>query len=368
MLSVSDSPARASLAPERKRYARIPEVLPIPDLIELQLDSFDWFIDQGLRELFDEICPIQDFTGRVMELRFGEYEFGEPKYTELECRARDLTFAGRSTWTSSCIIKETGEIKEQRVFMGDFPLMTDKGTFIINGAERVVVSQLVRSPGVYFTRDEDPTTGRKLLRAKVIPNRGAWLEFETTAKKNVLTRVKVDRKRKLEVTKLLRAVGYEANEAMLELFRRVDVGEPGQIAATLDKDTTTTRTRGADRGLQEAAPGRPADRRQRREARREPLLQLPPLRPGPRRPLQAQQEARRRRRPHGHRAAAHRADHHQRGHRGHRRPPDRAQQRARPGRRHRPPGQPPRPRRRRAHPERRSASACCAWSASSRSA
>ena len=258
MLSVSDSPARASLAPERKRYARIPEVHPIPDLIELQLDSFNWFIDQGLRELFEEISPIQDFTGRVMELRFGKHEFGEPKYTELECRSRDLTFAKPLYVDVELHIKETGDIQGQRVYMGDFPTMTDQGTFIINGAERVVVSQLVRSPGVYYTATEDTATGRKLYSAKVIPNRGAWLEFETTAKQNVLQLwVKVDRKRKLEATKLLRAVGYEANEAMLELFRRVDVGDPGQIAATLDKDTTTTRTEALIEVYKKLRPGDP---------------------------------------------------------------------------------------------------------------
>ena len=142
--------------------------------------------------------------------------------------------------------------------MGDFPTMTDQGTFIINGAERVVVSQLVRSPGVYYTATEDTATGRKLYSAKVIPNRGAWLEFETTAKQNVLQLwVKVDRKRKLEATKLLRAVGYEANEAMLELFRRVDIGEPGQIAATLDKDTTTTRTEALIEVYKKLRPGDP---------------------------------------------------------------------------------------------------------------
>ena len=152
MLSVTDSGRRnvtASL--ERKRYARIPEVLPIPNLIELQLDSFNWFIENGLRELLDEISPIQDFTGRVMELRFKEYEFEAPKYSELECRTRDLTYSKPLYVWVELLIKETGEIQRQRVYMGDFPFMTEEGTFIINGAERVVVSQLVRSPGVYYT-------------------------------------------------------------------------------------------------------------------------------------------------------------------------------------------------------------------------
>ena len=180
MLSVTDPGRRSSaVAPDRKPYARIPEVLPIPNLIELQLNSFNWFIENGLRELFDEISPIQDFTGRVMELRFKDYEFEAPKYSELECRTRDLTFSKPLYVWLSCCFKETGEIQRQRVYMGDFPFMTEQGTFIINGAERVVVSQLVRSPGVYYTAIEDPATGRDLFNAKVIPNRGAWLEFET---------------------------------------------------------------------------------------------------------------------------------------------------------------------------------------------
>ena len=179
-------------------------------------NSFSWFIANGLRELLDEISPIQDFTGRVMELRFKDYEFDEPKYSELECRTRDLTFSKPLYVYVELLIKETGEIQRQRVYMGDFPFMTEQGTFIINGAERVVVSQLVRSPGVYFTSIEDPATGRMLYNAKVIPNRGAWLEFETAARGQLY--VKVDRKRKLEATKLLRAVGYENNDEISALF------------------------------------------------------------------------------------------------------------------------------------------------------
>src|SRR6266567_3662439 len=205
MLSVTDSGRRNPVvAPDRKPYARIPEVLPIPNLIELQLNSFNWFIENGLRELFDEISPIQDFTGRVMELRFREYEFEAPKYSERECRTRDLTFSKPLYVWVELLIKETGEIQSQRVYMGDFPFMTDEGTFIINGAERVVVSQLVRSPGVYYTSIPDPATGR------------AWLEFETAARGQLY--VKVDRKRKLEATKLLRAVGYDSNDQMSALF------------------------------------------------------------------------------------------------------------------------------------------------------
>jgi DNA-directed RNA polymerase subunit beta len=256
MLSITDASRRnASVAPERKRYSRIPEVLPIPDLIELQRDSFRWFIDQGLRELFDEISPIQDFTGKVMELHFKNYEFGEPKYSELECRTRDLTFSKPLYVEVELRIKETGEIQSQRVYMGDFPTMTDQGTFIINGAERVVVSQLVRSPGVYYTAVEDPATGRPLYSAKVIPNRGAWLEFETAARN--LLYVKVDRKRKLEATKLLRAVGYENNDEMVSLFSRVDTGETPYIASTLDKDSTSTRQEALIEVYKKLRPGDP---------------------------------------------------------------------------------------------------------------
>ena len=157
MLSATDPGRRnVSASSERKPYARIPEVLPIPNLIELQLNSFNWFIENGLRELLDEISPIQDFTGRVMELRFKEYEFESPKYSELECRTRDLTYSKPLYVWVELLIKETGEIQRQRVYMGDFPFMTEEGTFIINGAERVVVSQLVRSPGVYYTGGRGP--------------------------------------------------------------------------------------------------------------------------------------------------------------------------------------------------------------------
>jgi DNA-directed RNA polymerase subunit beta len=246
---------RVPMSVERKRYSRIPEVLPIPDLIELQRTSYDWFVERGLRDLLDEISPISDFTGKSMELHFNNYEFGEPKYDQLECRARDLTFSRPLYVEVELVIHETGEHIAQRVYMGDFPSMTERGTFIINGAERVVVSQLVRSPGVYYTSTEDANTGRQLFSAKVIPNRGAWLEFETSAK-NVLY-VKVDRKRKLEATKLLRAVGYESDDEIVGLFRKVDTGETSFISETLDKDTTTTRMEALIEVYKKLRPGDP---------------------------------------------------------------------------------------------------------------
>src|ERR671935_1059247 len=255
MLSVAESSSPAAVS-TRKRYARIPEVLPIPNLIELQLDSFKWFVDKGLRELLDEISPIKDFTGKVMELQFLDYEFGPPKYSELECRTKDLTFSKPLYVNVELLIKETGEIQRQRVYMGDYPWMTDQGTFVINGAERVVVSQLVRSPGVYYSEAEDPTSGRMLYSAKVIPNRGAWLEFETNNKDQLW--VKVDRKRKIAATTLLRAVGYEQNDEISGLFAGVDTDpEHPYVAQTLDKDLTHTQAEALIEVYKKLRPGDP---------------------------------------------------------------------------------------------------------------
>ncbi|MGH2499038.1 MAG: DNA-directed RNA polymerase subunit beta [Candidatus Limnocylindria bacterium] len=224
---------------ERRNFASLPEVLPLPNLIQTQIDSFKWFCEEGLGELFAEISPIQDFTGKNLDLRFMSSEFREPKYSEEDCRTRDLTYS-KPLWAKVELVnKETGEVTEQDVFVGDFPWMTDKGTFVINGAERVVVSQLVRSPGVYFTAVDDPTTGRQLFYAKLIPNRGAWLEFETS-NKDIIS-VKVDRKRKITVTTLLRAIGYSTNEEIAALFTGVDNDPEHQyVAATLDKDVSAS--------------------------------------------------------------------------------------------------------------------------------
>src|SRR4051812_13422177 len=266
MLSSAESSTRAVTPSGRISYARIDkkvdgvsyEKFEIPNLIELQLDSFAWFIDKGLRELFDEISPIKDFTGKVMELQFLDYEFGEPKYSEEECRTKDLTFSKPLYVNVELTIKETGEIQRQRVYMGDYPWMTDLGTFVINGAERVVVSQLVRSPGVYYSIDNDlfNQTGRELFTAKVIPNRGAWLEFETTKTDQLY--VKVDRKRKIPATTLLRAVGYETNDEIAALFSPVDVDpEHPYIANTLDKDITRTPAEALIEVYKKLRPGDP---------------------------------------------------------------------------------------------------------------
>src|SRR5256884_2435742 len=235
-------------APSRLSYGRIPNLVELKDLIATQLESFQWFKTDGLRELFDEINPITDYTGKNFELKFLDYEFGQPKFSVEECRNRDMTYAAPLRIRTRLTIKETGEIKESEVYMGDFAMMTDEGTFIVNGTERVVVSQLVRSPGVYFTSAEDPATGRRLFGAKLIPNRGAWLEIETSAKD--LVTVKIDRKRKVPVTVLLKALELpqlkgtdndrEAQRrAFAELFGDVDTDpDHHYLESTFDKDTT----------------------------------------------------------------------------------------------------------------------------------
>ena len=245
---------------KRRTFARTQEVLPMPNLIQMQVRSFQWFQTEGLRELFEEISPIQDYSNK-MELEFTvpEEPFGKPKYTVSQSRELDLTYAAPLNVRAKLHIRETGEIIEKTIFMGDFPLMTPQGTFIINGSERVVVSQLVRSPGVYFTRETDPSTGRMLYMAKVIPNRGAWLEFETS-NKDILT-VKVDRKRKIPVTTLLRAIGYGTNEAIEALFTEVDISDTHHyIRDTLSKDPTDSEEKGLLEMYKKLRPGDPPTR------------------------------------------------------------------------------------------------------------
>ncbi|HWQ88380.1 MAG TPA: DNA-directed RNA polymerase subunit beta [Desulfitobacteriaceae bacterium] len=214
---------------ERWSYSRIREVLGMPNLIEIQQNSYRWFLEEGLREMFRDISPIQDFTGNLV-LEFIDYNLGDPKYEVEECKERDVTFAAPLRVKVRLINKETGEVKEQEVFMGDFPLMTDKGTFIINGAERVIVSQLVRSPGVYYNESTDPS-GKKLYGATIIPNRGAWLEFESDLNDNLF--VRVDRTRKLPATVLIRALGYASNGEILELFN-----DNEYVKITLERDNS----------------------------------------------------------------------------------------------------------------------------------
>ncbi len=224
-----------------RSFARIPTVLEVPNLIQVQLDSFEWFKADGLKELLEEISPIEDFPGGRFQLTFESHRFDEPKHSEDECREREITFSAPLYVTVGLHTKGSGpgegEIKYQELFVGDIPMMTTTGTFIINGAERVVVSQLVRSPGVYFTTDADPTTGRILTSAKLIPIRGAWMEFETS-NRDVIS-VKVDRKRKTPVSMLLRAMGYASDEDIIGLFEDVDTDpDHPYIQTTIAKDAT----------------------------------------------------------------------------------------------------------------------------------
>ena len=230
---------------DRTRYSfgKIKEVLPMPHLIDLQRKSYEWFMSDGLNEIFRDISPIKDFNGNL-ELSFQSFEIGEPKYTIEECKERDASYSAPLNVNVLLLYKDTGEIKESRVFMGDFPLMTPTGTFVINGAERVIVSQLVRSPGVYYDKIMDPSA-IFLYGTTVIPNRGAWIEFETDL--NHVIYARVDRTRKVPVTVLLRAMGMETNEEILEFFGDTQIEnhtEDGTeiieaVKATLEKDSTT---------------------------------------------------------------------------------------------------------------------------------
>lgn len=233
---------------KRRTYARINEVLDIPNLIEIQQKSYQWFLDEGLREMFQDISPIQDFTGNLV-LEFIDYSLGEPKYTVDDAKERDVTYAAPLRVKVRLINKETGEVKEQEVFMGDFPLMTETGTFIINGAERVIVSQLVRSPSVYFSTKVDKN-GKKNFTATVIPNRGAWLELETDAKDIIY--VRIDRTRKIPVTVLLRALGFGTDAEIINLL-----GDDEYIRNTLDKDNTDSTEKALIEIYERLRPGEP---------------------------------------------------------------------------------------------------------------
>ncbi len=230
------------------------EYLPIPNLIEVQLDSYRWFLSEGLRELFDDISPIRDYTGHDLELSFVDHYLDEPKYDEAKARERGVTYEAPLRAKARLTNKRTGEVKEQEIFLGDFPLMTNRGTFIVNGVERVVVSQLIRSPGVFFAANF--WRSRKLFGAKIIPNRGAWLEFETDY--DGVISVKIDRKRKAPVTALLRAFGLETNDDILARFSDVDGGSLWgirYIEATLAKDTSRNRGEGLIEIYKRIRPG-----------------------------------------------------------------------------------------------------------------
>ncbi|MET3197065.1 DNA-directed RNA polymerase subunit beta [Bacillus sp. OAE603] len=233
---------------QRRSYARISEVLELPNLIEIQTASYQWFLDEGLREMFQDISPIEDFTGNL-SLEFIDYSLGEPKYVVEESKERDVNYAAPLRVKVRLLNKETGEVKEQDVFMGDFPLMTDTGTFIINGAERVIVSQLVRSPSVYYSGKIDKN-GKKGYTATVIPNRGAWLEYETDAKDVVY--VRIDRTRKLPVTVLLRSLGFGTDQEILDLL-----GENEYLRNSLEKDNTDSTEKALLEIYERLRPGEP---------------------------------------------------------------------------------------------------------------
>jgi DNA-directed RNA polymerase subunit beta len=253
----------------RKSYARIPDIHPLPRLVDVQLQSFQWFKEDGLRELFEETFPIESYNGKI-KLELLDHWFEEPKYSEQECRIMDLTYSV-PLYIRAVLVNEQGERLEQNVYMGDFPEMTDNATFIVNGAERVVVSQLIRSSGIFFTVEEDRTTGRPLCMAKLIPARGAWLEFETS-KKNMLS-VKVDRKRKIPITVVVRALAAVSadiddpidevlkegsDEELLALFERCDnMPERGYIEATIEKDPTKNAEEAVVEFFRRMRPGDP---------------------------------------------------------------------------------------------------------------
>ena len=242
--------APTSLYRDRRSFAKIPDVMDVPNLIAIQTESFDWFKNEGLAQAFADVCPIENNTGDMC-VEFGKHEFGEPKYTVDECKEKGVTYQAPLFVEIRFINRETGEIKEQEVFMGDFPLMTPRGTFIINGTERVVVSQLVRSPGVYFAAERDKTSDKTIYNAKVIPSRGAWLEFETD--KRDLLSVRIDRKRKQPATLLVRALGLaETREEIIELL-----GSSEMVLRTLDRDPATTKEESLIELYKRFRPGEP---------------------------------------------------------------------------------------------------------------
>ncbi|HEU4450514.1 MAG TPA: DNA-directed RNA polymerase subunit beta [Gaiellaceae bacterium] len=249
---------KVAARPARKSFSRLKHVLDLPNLIDIQKASFHWFLEEGLRETIDDISPIEDYTG-TLAVEFADYEFGEPPVSIKECREKDLTYQVPLSMTVRFVNKETGEIREQTVFMGDFPMMTDQGTFIINGTERVIVTQLVRSPGAYLMEPKDPT--KQVFIANLMPSRGSWLELEIDKKGVVYARI--DRKRKLPITTLLRALPAEdpstgaaldttTNEKILELFDNSPF-----IANTLEKDTTTREEEAVVEVFKKQRPGEP---------------------------------------------------------------------------------------------------------------
>ena len=249
-MAQAEKTAPTSLYRSRRSFAKIPDVMDVPNLIAIQTESFKWFTEEGLDQAFDDICPIES-SSKNMRVEIGNHKFGEPQYSVDECKLKDVSYQASLMAEVRFINLDTGEMKEQEVFMGDFPLMTSRGTFIINGTERVVVSQLVRSPGVYFGSERDKTSDKTIYNAKIIPSRGAWLEFETD-KRDILS-VRIDRKRKQPATLLLRALGLaETREEIIELL-----GSSEMVLRTLDRDPATTRDESLIELYKRFRPGEP---------------------------------------------------------------------------------------------------------------
>ena len=234
---------------ERRCFSKTKNVLELNDLLEIQKKSYQQFLNEGIKEIFEDLFPVESFTGNI-SLEFGDYYFDEPRYSIKEAKERMVNYAAPLKVEARLYVHETGEVKEQTIFLGDMPLMTDAGTFIINGAERVIVSQLVRSPSVYFKREIDKN-GRHIISGELIPNKGTWLEYETDAR-DVLY-VRIDRTRKVTVTTLLRALGLSSDEEIIEVF-----GDNQYILNTLEKDSTSNTDEALIEIYEKLRPGEPA--------------------------------------------------------------------------------------------------------------
>lgn len=249
-LRVKGEFSSASSLSKRKSPKKVPMV-SLPNLIEAQTDSYRWFLEKGFQELLDEINPITDFAGKDLEISISDYYLDEPKYDEITAKNKNISFEAPLRAKASLLIKRTGEIREQEIYLGDFPIMTDRGTFVVNGVERVVVSQLIRSPGVFFTMNYQK--GRKLFGAKIIPNRGAWLEIDTDF--DGVISVKIDRKRKVPITALLRAFGYGSDEKLRKIFADTDNGDIKYIEETISKDISKNQGEGYKEVYKRIRPG-----------------------------------------------------------------------------------------------------------------
>ena len=234
---------------KRRNYSQIRNSYELKDLLEIQKKSYDWFVNQGIKDVFEDLFPVENFSG-TLSLEFGEYHFDEPKYSIRESKDRETTYAAPLKVNVRLFNRESGEVKEQEIFLGDMPIMTDSATFIINGAERVIVSQLVRSPSIYYNRELDKN-GRELITSQIIPNRGTWLEFETDARDVVY--VRIDRTRKVALTTLLRAFGLSSDKEIFDLF-----GNDEYLVNTIEKDNTKNTDEALIEIYEKLRPGEPA--------------------------------------------------------------------------------------------------------------